>query len=107
MGTQWFFSPHRDAIHKFLSAYDLPVFLNGGARGAVPPTDPRFFRLCRSKALAAADVVAIFGPPWDFRLGYGQSVGSDTQVIQVDLDPEVIGHNRVHRSAYRRTRAWS
>jgi len=94
VGTQWFFSPYRDAIHDFLTAYDLPVFLNGGARGAVGPDDPRFFRLCRSKALAAADVVAVFGTPWDFRLGYGQSVGADTHVIQIDLDPDVIGHNR-------------
>jgi acetolactate synthase-1/2/3 large subunit len=94
VGTQWFFSPHRDAIHDFLAAYDLPVFLNGGARGALPPDDPRFFRMCRSKALAASDVAIIFGTPWDFRLGYGQSVGADTTVIQVDLDPEVIGHNR-------------
>jgi acetolactate synthase-1/2/3 large subunit len=94
VGTQWFFSPYRDAIHDFLAAYDLPVFLNGGARGAVGPGDPRFFRLCRSKAVGAADVVAVFGTPWDFRLGYGQRVSPDTQVIQVDLDPEVIGHNR-------------
>ncbi|NOY25091.1 MAG: thiamine pyrophosphate-binding protein, partial [Oligoflexia bacterium] len=51
VGTQWFFSPYADAIHPFLDAYDLPCFLNGGARGALPPHDPRFFRLCRSKAL--------------------------------------------------------
>jgi acetolactate synthase-1/2/3 large subunit len=94
VGTQWFFSPYKSAIHDFLAAYDLPVFLNGGARGAVPPTDPRFFRLCRSKALAVADVVAVFGTPWDFRLGYGKSVSEAAQVIQVDLDPDVIGHNR-------------
>ena len=94
VGTQWWFSPYRDAIHDFAKGYDLPVFLNGGARGALPPDDPRFFRLCRSKALANADVVAIFGTPWDFRLNYGGAVGSDASVIQVDLDPDVIGHNR-------------
>ena len=94
VGTQWFFSPYRDAIHEFLERYDLPVFLNGGARGALPPTDPRFFRLCRSPALAAADAVVIFGTPWDFRLGYGQRVSADCAVIQVDLNPDVIGHNR-------------
>ena len=94
VGTQWFFSPYRDAIQDFLAAYDLPVFLNGGARGAISAEDPRFFRLCRSKAVGAADVVAVFGTPWDFRLGYGQRVSPDTQVIQVDLDPDVIGHNR-------------
>jgi len=94
VGTQWFFSPYREAIHDFVSAYDLPVFLNGGARGAIAGDDPHFFRLCRSKAVSSADVIAVFGTPWDFRLGYGQRVSPDSHVIQVDLDPEVIGHNR-------------
>ncbi len=94
VGTQWWWSPYRDSIHDFLRAYDLPVFLNGGARGAVRPDDPRFFRLCRSQVLRQADVLVVFGTPWDFRLGYGQDLPPETTVIQVDLDPEVIGHNR-------------
>jgi acetolactate synthase-1/2/3 large subunit len=94
VGTQWWFSPYRAAIQEFLAAYDLPVFLNGGARGAIRPDDPRFFRLCRGKALQNADAIVIFGTPWDFRLGYGQDIAPGTKVIQVDLDPDVIGHNR-------------
>ncbi len=94
VGTQWFWSPKRAALHELLSAYDLPCFLNGGARGALSPESPHFFRLCRTAALAEADVVLIFGTPWDFRLGYGQQAASDAKVIQVDLDPQVIGHNR-------------
>jgi acetolactate synthase-1/2/3 large subunit len=94
VGTQWWWSPYRDAIHAFLARWDLPVFLNGGARGAVPPDDPRFFRLCRSTAVREADCVVIFGTPWDFRLGYGQEVSPAATVIQVDLDAGVIGHNR-------------
>ncbi|MDP2308444.1 MAG: thiamine pyrophosphate-dependent enzyme, partial [Pseudomonadota bacterium] len=94
VGTQWWFSPYRAAIQEFLAAYDLPVFLNGGARGAIRPDDPRFFRLCRGKALQSADAIVIFGTPWDFRLGYGQDIAPGTKVIQVDLDPDVIGHNR-------------
>ncbi len=94
VGTQWWWSPHREAIHRFLQRYDLPVFLNGGARGAITPDDPRFFRLCRSKALGDADVIVIFGTPWDFRLNYGQDIPPGTTVIHVDLDPDVIGHNR-------------
>ena len=94
VGTQWFFSPYRDALAGFLSRYDVPCYLNGGARGALRPEDPHFFRLSRGKALAAADVVAIFGTPWDFRLQYGQAIDPGAKVIQVDLDPHVIGHNR-------------
>jgi len=94
VGTQWWWSPYKDAIHDFLRRYDLPVFLNGGARGALTPDDPRFFRLCRSKALGNADVIVIFGTPWDFRLNYGHDIPPGTKVIHVDLDPDVIGHNR-------------
>ncbi|MFN7143759.1 MAG: thiamine pyrophosphate-dependent enzyme, partial [Myxococcota bacterium] len=32
--------------------------------------------------------------PWDFRLNYGNDIPPGTKVIQVDLDPDVIGHNR-------------
>lgn len=94
VGTQWWFSPYRDSISSFLDAYDLPVFLNGGARGAIRPDDPRFFRLCRNKALGSADVIVIFGTPWDFRLNYGNDIPVGTKVIHIDLDPDVIGHNR-------------
>ncbi len=94
VGTQWWWSPYKAAIHDFLRAWDLPVFLNGGARGALRPDDPRFFRLCRNKALASADVIVVFGTPWDFRLNYGNDVPAGTKVIHVDLDPDVIGHNR-------------
>lgn len=94
VGTQWWWSPYKDAIHELLATYDLPVYLNGGARGAVRPDDARFFRLSRSKALQNADVVLIFGTPWDFRLGYGQDLPAGTKVVQVDLDPDVVGHNR-------------
>lgn len=94
VGTQWWWSPYRDSIHEFVRRYDLPTFLNGGARGALRPDDPRFFRLCRAGALRQADVVVVFGTPWDFRLDYGNVLSPGTKVIHVDLDPDVIGHNR-------------
>ena len=94
VGTQWWWSPYKDAIQSFVDGYDLPVFLNGGGRGAIPPSDPHFFRLCRSRALTTADVIVVFGTPWDFRLNYGNDIPPGTKVIHVDLDGDVIGHNR-------------
>lgn len=94
VGTQWWWSPYRDQVARFAEHFDLPLFCNGGARGALRPDDPRNFRLCRTKAMAQADAVVVFGTPWDFRLGYGQKLPADTPVIQVDLDPDTIGHNR-------------
>jgi acetolactate synthase-1/2/3 large subunit len=94
VGTQWWWSPYRDSIHEFVRRYDVPTFLNGGARGGLRPDDPRCFRLCRTGALRQADVVVVFGTPWDFRLDYGNVLSAGTKVIHVDLDPDVIGHNR-------------
>lgn len=94
VGSQWWWSPYKDSIHDFLKAYDLPVYLNGAARGALRPDDPRFYRLSRGRALGEADVIVIFGTPWDFRLAYGNDINPATKVIHVDLDGDVIGHNR-------------
>ena len=94
VGTQWWWSPHKEALAAFAERADVPVFLNGAARGALPPQHPKNFRLSRSKAIDEADAIVLFGTPWDFRLNYGTRVAKDTRVIQVDLDPDAIGHNR-------------
>lgn len=94
VGTQWWFSPYRDVIANFVAHFDIPTFLNGGARGALPPAHPHNFRLCRSKAMGKADLVLIFGTPWDFRLNYGQNMDPSVPVVQVDRDPDIVGHNR-------------
>ena len=71
----------------------VPVFLNGGARGALPPEHPSFFQHARRTALAEADVVCVFGAPLDFRLGYGEFAART--VIHVHGDPRELGRNRV------------
>jgi acetolactate synthase-1/2/3 large subunit len=89
------------------------------ARGLVDPTSDHFFNRSRSRALKKADLVLVFGTPFDFRLSYGVAtspvpgsqsgtVGSmlmqmtqpvinpkDAQVIQIDLEAsDEIGRNR-------------
>jgi acetolactate synthase I/II/III large subunit len=94
VGTQWWWSPYKAALASFVARTDVPVFLNGAARGALPPDHASNFRLCRSKAVDEADAIVLFGTPWDFRLNYGTRVDKTARVIQVDLDPDAIGHNR-------------
>ncbi len=74
----------------------LPVFLNGAARGSLPSSHPLFFQHSRKEALGNADVVLVVGTPFDFRLGYGGEPGlaADARVIQVDIDPTELGRNR-------------
>jgi acetolactate synthase-1/2/3 large subunit len=94
VGTQWWWSPHKTALDAFVARTDIPVFLNGAARGALPPDHAHNFRLSRSKAIDEADAIVLFGTPWDFRLNYGTRVSKTARVVQVDLDPDAIGHNR-------------
>jgi len=94
VGSQWRWSNRHQALDELLDAAPMPVFLNGMARGALSPDHPTRFAHCRRKALGAADVVVIFGTPLDFRLGYGEAIGPDSKLIQVDLDGAEIGRNR-------------
>jgi acetolactate synthase-1/2/3 large subunit len=94
VGSQWRWSNRRAALADFLARAPIPTFVNGMARGALPPRHPLRFNHCRKQALARADVVAIFGTPLDFRLGYGDAVGKQCKLIQVDQDGGEIGRNR-------------
>jgi len=96
VGSQLRWSRDRDALTRFLTKYELPAFLNGMARGALPPSHKCFFSRSRRTALGQADVVLVFGTPFDFRLDYGRegTWAANAKVIQVDLDPSEIGKNR-------------
>jgi len=96
VGSQWWWSRRREGLQAFLRAAAVPVFLNGMARGALPPDHANLFVQSRGWAVAAADLVIIFGTPLDFRLGYGREpkFNEKARVIQVDLDGGEIGRNR-------------
>ncbi len=72
----------------------IPVYLNGAARGCLPAGFPLFMSRSRRYALSVADAVMVIGTPFDFRLGYGQRLSLEAKVIQIDLDSSEIGHNR-------------
>ncbi|RJO66908.1 MAG: acetolactate synthase [Myxococcales bacterium] len=94
IGSQWRWSPRREGLAHFLEAATIPAFLNGMARGALPKTHPSNFKRARSAALKLADAVLVIGTPLDFRLGYGEKIGPQAKLIQVDLDGGEIGRNR-------------
>ncbi|MES1170774.1 MAG: thiamine pyrophosphate-dependent enzyme, partial [Actinomycetota bacterium] len=92
--SQWRWSERRAALARLLDVAPMPTFLNGMARGALPLAHPCRFNRSSKDALAQADVVVIFGTPLDFRLSYGEAIGPDTKLVQVDLDGAEIGRNR-------------
>lgn len=94
VGSQLRWSPDPGSLARFAEATGIPVFTNGMARGALPPDHPCFFQRSRKLALAEADAVLVAGTPLDFRLNYGQAIGRQARLVQVDLDPAELGRNR-------------
>ena len=81
----------------------IPVFLNGLARGCVPADHELFFSRARSNGLKGADVALVIGVPMDFRLGFGQSFGEETEIVVIDRAEPLREHPRAGgRRALRR-----
>ncbi len=96
VGSQIRWSPHRDAVKKAADAFQVPFYLNGMARGAIPFEHPSLFSRSRKFALAQSDVIFMFGTPFDFRVDYGRTPtwADNVKIVQVDLDGSELGRNR-------------
>ncbi len=96
IGSQVRWSPKREAVKRAADAYGVPFYLNGMARGALPCEHTGLFSRSRKAALAQADLVFVFGTPFDFRVDYGRSPtwAEGARIVQVDLDGAELGRNR-------------
>jgi len=80
-------------LRSFVENGRLPVFLQGSARGALPPEDELFFQHSRGLALSHADVLCVVGTPLDFRLKFGR-FPTDTKLVHIHADATELGRNR-------------
>jgi thiamine pyrophosphate-dependent acetolactate synthase large subunit-like protein len=76
----------------------VPVFLQGAARGALPPDHELLFQHARGAALAEADVVCVIGTPLDFRLGFGR-FSPEAKLVHIHVDATELGRNRTPDAA--------
>lgn len=83
-GTNVWWGHGEGALLRLAEELEIPVLMNGMARGALPADHPLAFSRVRGKALGAADIALIVGVPMDFRLGFGAVFGAQTQVIVAD-----------------------
>jgi acetolactate synthase-1/2/3 large subunit len=93
-GTGLYWARAEGALQELCRELQVPVFLNGLARGCVPADDPLFFSRARGTALKGADVALVVGVPMDFRLGFGGSFGDDTQIVVIGSTPPEREHPR-------------
>jgi acetolactate synthase-1/2/3 large subunit len=88
-GTGLYWGRGEDALLALAEDLQIPVFLNGLARGCVPADHELFFSRARGTALSGADVAIVIGVPLDFRLGFGAAFAADAEIIVVDVaEPE-------------------
>ncbi|OBI45661.1 acetolactate synthase [Mycobacterium sp. E796] len=93
-GTNVWWGHGEAALLRLAEELQIPVLMNGMARGAVPADHPMAFSRVRGKALGEADVALIVGVPMDFRLGFGKVFGPETQLIVADRGEPVREHPR-------------
>jgi acetolactate synthase I/II/III large subunit len=86
-GTGLYWSRGEEALLRLCDELQVPVFLNGLARGCVPADHAMFFSRARGAALKGADVALVVGVPMDFRLGFGGSFGDETKIVVVGAAP--------------------
>jgi acetolactate synthase-1/2/3 large subunit len=94
LGSQVWTARGSEAAIDFVRRLNIPAFMNGAARGTLPPGDPHHFHLTRRHAFNNADVILIVGTPFDFRMGYGKRLSQDATVVQIDMDYKTVGKNR-------------
>ena len=94
LGTQVWTGRGTDAAVEFARKLDVPVFMNGAARGSLAPKDPHHFHLSRRYAFNNADLIVIVGTPFDFRMGYGRRLPKSAKVVQIDMGYNTVGRNR-------------
>jgi acetolactate synthase-1/2/3 large subunit len=93
-GTNLYWGHGEQALLALAEERGVPVFLNGLARGCLPADHELFFSRARGSALVNADVALVIGVPMDFRLGFGEAFGPETQLIAIDVAEPVREHPR-------------
>jgi 2-hydroxyacyl-CoA lyase 1 len=83
-------------VRDFIDRTQLPFVRSPMGKGVVPDDHPLSVAAARTLALQQADVVFLMGARfnWIFHFGLPPRFSKDVKVIQLDISPEEIGHNK-------------
>ncbi len=93
-GSNLYWARAESELRELVEALGLPVFLNGLARGCLPPDHELYFSRARGAGLGGCDVALVIGVPLDFRLGFGASIGEEATLIRLDFAPSRLEKTR-------------
>src|SRR5436309_4273037 len=93
-GVWW--SDAAAAFQAFVEATGIPFYTTPISRGTVPEDHELAFLNAPAKALSEADVLLAVGTRFNYVLQFGRvpRFAADLKVIQIDVDPGELGHNR-------------
>jgi acetolactate synthase-1/2/3 large subunit len=93
-GTQARTCRAHDSIDRFARHFNLPIYVNGAARGTLGRSHSHGFMQSRKTAFDNADVILLAGTPLDFRMGYGRRLNPKAKIVIMDMDYRNVGNNR-------------
>jgi acetolactate synthase-1/2/3 large subunit len=84
------------ALQTFVDATGIPFYTTPLSRGSIPEDHELAFLFARVSAFAEADVLLNVGTRFNYVIQFGRAprFAADLKVIQVDVDPTELGHNR-------------
>jgi thiamine pyrophosphate-dependent acetolactate synthase large subunit-like protein len=93
-GVLW--SGASEQLRQLVDLAGIPFYATPQGRGVIPDDHALSFLAARSSAFREADCLLVVGTRFNYMLAYGQSprFNPNVKVIQVDIDPAEIGHNR-------------
>jgi 2-hydroxyacyl-CoA lyase 1 len=93
-GMAW--SRAEDEVRAFIERTQLPFLRSPMGKGVMPDDHPLSVAAARTLALQQADVIFLMGARlnWIFHFGQAPRFAKDVRVIQLDIAPEEIGHNK-------------
>ena len=94
LGSQVWTCRGHEAAAALFKSLNAPCYMNGAARGILPPGDPHCFNRTRADAFDEADVIVVVGTPFDFRMGYGRRLRAEAAVVHIDMDYRTVARNR-------------
>jgi acetolactate synthase-1/2/3 large subunit len=93
-GVWW--SDAAAALRAFVDTAGIPFYTTPLSRGSIPEDHELAFLFARVKAFAEADVLVNVGTRFNYVIQFGRAprFAADLRVIQIDVDPTELGHNR-------------
>jgi len=93
-GMAW--SRAENEVRAFVERTQIPFVRSPMGKGVMPDDHPLAVSAARTLALQQADVVFLMGARfnWIFHFGLAPRFAKDVKVIQLDIAPEEIGHNK-------------